>query len=127
MFLKSILDEKPGSQIHKFLKLQLENPTRGDWASSCQNNLRDLQINLSFEEIKQSTKKQFNSILKESILEKSFEYLMAKRGSKGQEINCSELKMAEYLHPGYENISINEQRSIFSIRNQMIEISVNFP
>jgi len=114
------------AQILCLLILQLENPTKGDWASSCQNNLRDLQINLSFEEIKQSSKKQFNILLKESILQKSFEYLMTKRGSKGQEINYSELKMAEYLHPGYENISINEQRSIFSIRNRMIEIPANF-
>ena len=127
MFLKSILEENPDSQIHKFLRLQLENPTRGDWASSCQNDLKDLQINLSFEEIKQSTKKQFNIILKESILKKAFEYLMAKRGSKGQEIHYSELKMAEYLQPGYENISLNDQRSIFSIRNRMIEIPANFP
>ena len=127
MFLKSILDENPSSQIRKFLELQLENPTRGDWASSCQSNLRDLQINQSFEEIKQSTKKQFNIILKESILEKAFEYLMAKRGSKGKEIHYSKLKMSEYLQPGYENISRNEQLSIFSIRNRMIEIPANFP
>ena len=79
--------------------------------------MRDLQINLSFEEIKQSTKKQFNIILKGSILKKAFDYLMTKRGSKGQEIHYSELKMAEYLQPGYENIMINEQRSIFSLRN----------
>ena len=52
---------------------------------------------------------------------------MTKRGSKGQEIHYSELKMAEYLQPGYENITINEQRSIFSIRNRMIEIPANFP
>ena len=35
--------------------------------------------------------------------------------------------MAEYLQPGYENITITEQRSIFSIRNRMIEIPANFP
>ena len=35
--------------------------------------------------------------------------------------------MSEYLQPGYENISRNEQLSIFSIRNRMIEIPANFP
>ena len=59
-------------------------------------------------------------------MKKAFEYLVNKRGSKGQEIYYSELKMAEYLLPGYENISIDEQRSIFSIRNRMIEIPENF-
>ena len=47
--------------------------------------------------------------------------------SKGQEINYEELKMAEYLRPGYEDMSIDEQQSIFSIRNRMIEIHENFP
>ena len=35
--------------------------------------------------------------------------------------------MAEYLHPGYVNITQDEQRGIFSLRNRMIEISENFP
>jgi hypothetical protein len=35
LFLKYILNEKPDSLIYKFLQLQIENPTRGDWASSC--------------------------------------------------------------------------------------------
>ena len=35
--------------------------------------------------------------------------------------------MAEYLLPGYENITIEEQRNIFSIRNRMVEINYNFP
>ena len=126
LFLKTILEENPDSMIYKFLVLQLETPTKGDWASSCKNNLRDLKINLSLEEIRDMTKKQFNMILKESISRRAFEYLMAKRGVKGKEIYYSELKMADYLQPGYENLTITEQRSIFSIRNRMIEIPANF-
>ena len=102
LFLKTILEENPDSMIYKFLVLQLETPTKGDWASSCKNNLRDLKINLSLEEIRDMTKKQFNMILKESISRRAFEYLMAKRGVKGKEIYYSELKMADYLQPGYE-------------------------
>ena len=63
------------------------------------------------------TKKQFNSTIKESIQKRAFEYLIRKKKSKGKEIEYSELKMADYLIPGYEQITINEQRSIFSIRN----------
>ena len=127
MFLKYLLEENPNSLIYRFLKLQLENPTRGDWASSCLIDLKDLQINLSFEQIEKMSKKQFNSIIKESIQKRALEYLIRKKKSKGKEIKYSELKMAEYLIPGYEKITINEQRSIFSIRNRMIEIPYNFP
>ena len=58
---------------------------------------------------------------------RALEYLISKRKIKGQEINYQELKMAEYLQPGYEEISINEQRSIFSLRNRMVQIYENFP
>ena len=35
--------------------------------------------------------------------------------------------MAEYLMPGYQNITLDEQRSIFSLRNRMVNIPSNFP
>ena len=112
-FLKSILEENPQSQIYKFLMLQFENPTRGDWASSCIDDMKNLKIELSLEDIQQLSKKQFCTMLKEAIQISAFEYLINKRGSKGQEIQYTELKMAEYLTPGYRNICIEEQRSIF--------------
>ena len=34
--------------------------------------------------------------------------------------------MAEYLLPSYEKITIEEQRNIFSIRNQVVAIPSNF-
>ena len=78
------------------------------------------------EEIEKTTKKQFKEIVKKSIKQKAFEYLENKRKSKGKEIRYTELKMAEYLQPGYVNITLTEQRGIFSLRNRMIEISENF-
>ena len=127
LFLKYLLEENPDSLTFKFLKLQLETPTRGDWASSCLRDLQELQINLSFEQIKKLSKKQFNIMVKEAIKERALEYLLSKRKIKGQEIEYQELKMAEYLLPGYEEISIKEQQSIFSIRNRMVQIYENFP
>ena len=50
------MKESPTSLISKFLQLQSENPTRGDWASNYSNDSRELKINLSFEEIKMMTK-----------------------------------------------------------------------
>ena len=35
--------------------------------------------------------------------------------------------MAEYLMPNFENISIEERRNIFEIRNRMVSIPINFP
>ena len=54
-------------------------------------------------------KNQFSKILKKSPEEKSVQYLLENRKSKGKEINNMRLKMAEYLLPQNENLSIEEQ------------------
>ena len=126
LFFKDILNEKPGSLIQRFVQLQLEKPIKGDWASSCLKSLDYLKLNYSIEEIKEMNKTQFKKILKMSIQEKSLQYLLNKRGSKGKEMQYSSLKMAEYLLPQNENLSITDQQYIFSIRNRMVEIDYNF-
>jgi hypothetical protein len=127
LFLQYILKENPDSRIYRFLQLQLKSPTRGDWASSCKQDLSDFQIELTFEEIQSLSNIKFNRMIKEAIKVKAFEYLTKKRGSKGLEIEYSELKMAEYLMPNFENHSIDNKRKIFEIRNRMLPISSNFP
>ena len=126
LFLKTILEEKEDSTIQRFLMLQFENPTKGDWASSCMQDLKDLEINLSLKEIREISKYTFLNLIKNSIQNKAFEYLIRNRRSKGHEIEYTELRMAEYLTPGYENVTIKDQRNIFAMRNRMVEIKENF-
>ena len=65
--------------ISKFLKLQIENLTRGDRASNCINDLEEFKINLSFEEIKMITNAKFNQMLKKAISIRAFDYLTQKK------------------------------------------------
>ena len=67
LFFKDILDEKRNSLIQRFVKLQLEKPSNGDWASSCLKALEYLNLSLSIKEIKEMKKNQFKNILKNSI------------------------------------------------------------
>ena len=50
---------------------------------------------------------------------------MNKRGTKGSEIEYKELKMSEYLLPNNQ-LTIEEQRTLFGMRNGMIDIPANF-
>merc|ERR1711954_308067 len=127
LFFKSILDESTESLIYRFIMAQHENPTRGDWVSSCLRDLKYLNISLTLEDIKAMKKNVFKKILKESIRDKALQYLLNKRGSKGIQIQYSSLKMAEYLLPNTEKLSISAQRYIFAIRNRMVQIENNFP
>ena len=127
LFLKTILDENTESLIYRFVMTQYENPIKGDWMSSCLRDLKYLNISLTIENIKAMKKNHFKRMLKESIENKARQYLLDKRGSKGIQIKYSSLKMAEYLLPNHEKLSISEQRYIFAIRNRMVHIENNFP
>ena len=50
---------------------------------------------------------------------------MSKRGKKGQNIEYKNLRMAEYFLPN-EELTIEEQRNIFEIRNMMTNIPSNY-
>ena len=126
LFLKYILNQEDESLIKQFFTLQMEQPTKGDWASSCVSSLEKLGIKENLEEIKIMPTQRFKNLLKTSIQNKAFAYLTGKRGIKGKEINYTGIKMAEYLMPNYTDISIEDQRNIFAIRNRMINIPANF-
>ena len=124
-FLKYILNQEAESLIFKLLHLQIENPKRGDWASSCVKNLQDLNIHLSFSEIKEMSVNKYTAIVKKKCEESAYTYLMKKKGKKGKEINYPEIQMSEYLLPNDE-LSVDEQRNIFEMRNKMSHIPSNF-
>ena len=84
LYLKYILEEDDESSLSKFFQLQLEFPTKGDWASTCQKDLEELRIEKSLEDIKLMGKRQFKKILIENGRENAFKYLISKKGSKGK-------------------------------------------
>ena len=56
-----------------------------------------LKIKMSLEEIKTLTVNKFRNIIKQSIKQRALEYLIEKRGTKGEEIVYSSIQMADYL------------------------------
>ena len=66
----------------KFFKLQ-QQPTQGDWVSTCQKDLKQLNISETLEEIKIMPKRTLKNMLQKRIQENAFNYLLKKRGSKG--------------------------------------------
>ena len=95
LYLKYILDQEDDSILKKFLNLQFEKPVRRDWASTVVCDLKELEINLSLEEIKNMTKTKFFRILKIKLKKNALSYLIRKRGRKGGEIRYTTLEMAE--------------------------------
>ena len=126
LFLKNILDQDPESRVYKFFEAQKHFPTRGDWVSICKQNIEEIKLELSMNEIKEMTKTKFATILKNKISKAAFEYLVKKEGVKGGEIKYTSLHMASYLQPYSSALSISEKQEIFAIRNDMVNISANY-
>ena len=127
LFLKYILQQSDDSILKRFLKLQLDHKTNGDWASTCLKDLKDLKITESLEEIKSMNKNKFTNILKERIRENALKYLIEKQGKKGKEIVYENIQMSEYLNPSNNYLTISDKRRMFATRKKMVEISTNFP
>ena len=126
LFLQYILQQSDDSKINQFLKLQFEQPTRGDWGSTCIQDLKQLGINESFEEIKLMTKNKFTKILKEKMMKNALIYLTGKQKNKGKEIQYTSIEMAEYLLPSTSEMTVDKKRNLFSVRNKMADIPANF-
>ena len=75
LYLKYILEQDEESTLKKFLMLQIREPSSAD-------DLKELNITLSFETIQLMTKYEFTRILKEKIKENALIYLTGKRGKK---------------------------------------------
>ena len=120
-FLKYILNQDSESLISRFLQIQIEKPTKFDWISTCIKDLKQLKIEVSLEDIRNLPTNQFKKLIRKKCKELALEYLLKKRGSKGKELIYNEIQTAEYLLPNDE-LNIEEQRTIFSIRNRMINI-----
>ena len=81
-FLKYILDQEEHSSIRRVFELQLQYPTKNDWASDCLTNLKQMDINLSLEEIRLMPENKFKNIVRQKSKECAFRYLLKGRGRK---------------------------------------------
>ena len=125
LYIKYILHQPEESNIYRMLILQLENPTRGDWASSCMKDLENINLKLTLDEIKSMKKKEYAKILKQKVEKAALKYLLDKRGKKGIELEYSCIEMAEYLLP-FNRQTVEDKCELFAVKNSMINIPSNF-
>ena len=115
-FYHYILTQKENSLLKQMLEAQIKLPVKGDFYQTIKDIIKEFDIkDESFE--KSMNKNAFKNIVRDKCKEAALKYLLEKqsRGSKGEGIKYKYLQMADYLMP-QSNISIKDQREIFSIR-----------
>ena len=63
-FLWYMLHEKDDSMLKEFLRAQCENPVKGDWVITVLEDLKELDIDKSFDEISEIPKDTFKKMVK---------------------------------------------------------------
>ena len=74
-FLHYILNDREDSLLSNVFRAQCDLPVKGDWITTVKEDLQELNINLSFDQIRVQTKDEFKTTVKQIVREKALEYL----------------------------------------------------
>ena len=123
-FLKYILDQKDSSLVKQVFNAQNADPRSGDWISTVKKDLRKLNLNYSFDEIKQFSRFTFKNILKDHIEKAALKNLTLRIKSKGKEITYDRIEMQNYLKSDSE-LSLEEKKLNFKLRTRTTDLRMN--
>ena len=126
MYLHYILTRDNTELISKFFKAQYERPVKNDWSETIINDLLELGINLSFEEIKELKKEEFAVLVKKEVRNLAFSDLMKdkEKHSKLDNIEYKEFKIQDYFVD--DRIESWIAKEIFKFRTRMTQVNENF-
>ena len=128
-YLWYLLHNEEGSLLKTFFLTQLEQPTRGDWVSTVKQDLAELNINMSFEEIENVSEEAFKKFVKDKVQKAALDYLKSLQltHSKSENLSYNELSLQGYLKSGTNNMTIKEKSFCFAARSRMIDVRCNYP
>ena len=128
MFLFYILKQDPKSMIYKFFESQKNHGTSKDWVNTVIQDLKDLNIDKNFEDIKIMKKHEFRRIVSQSIQKKAMQNLEDKKSqhSKVKQLKHEIFGMQKYLRNNNVKISIEEKQMIFKLRAKVTSVKTNF-
>ena len=126
MFLHYLLNLEETEMLHMFFRAQLKKPGKNDWTETVKQDLVDLNISLSLDEIETYPHEQFKQIVKDKCRSTAFTELMRAKSnhSKMSPLSYDELKVQSYLIDG--NFHSGDARLLFSFRTRMVKVRNNY-
>ena len=99
---------KRRKSYEKNFNAQLKNSSKRDWTEQVKRDLKELNIHMSFEEIKSMSKNSFKKYVKNKIEIEALKYLKSKIKSIGKELKYKNIEMSEYLKAD-NNLTLKEK------------------
>ena len=127
LYLKWVLQEPEDSLVYRFLQIMIKKPLVGDWINLVKQDLKDFEVNLTFDEIKRISKQEFKDKIKQKMSEKAFEYLILikEKQSKLKDIVYNKFETQHYLLPE-SGFSKTEMSNAMWARSRTIPVKANF-
>ena len=128
MFLFYILKQDPQSLIYKFFQSQKNHETSKDWVTTIRKDLKELNINMNFDDIQSMKKSEFKKMINQKIEMKTKNVLNEKKSnhSKVKNLQHNDIGIRKYLKHGQTQILVEERQLIFKLRTQMTNVKMNF-
>ena len=127
-FLWYLLNQDKRSLLSQFFHAQCDSPTRGDWVSSVKQDLKDLELDMDFDQIEACTKEAFKEKVKKNIKVAAFKMLteIQQTHSKSRSMEYNELALQKYLCSENNYMTNKEKIFAFSARAHMLKLKGNF-
>ena len=127
MYWWHIVNRDKSELIYRVYVAQKNSPVTGDWCNLVESDKIELGISLTDNELQTISKTGFKNIVKKKIQSKYLSFLneLKVKHSKSENLECSTIKMAEYLQSG--KFTTREKRLLFKLRSRTVEVKGNFP
>ena len=127
MFLFYILNQDSNSMIYKFFESQKSHQTSKDWVTTITQDIKELNIDKTFEEIKKMKKNEFNRMVTQKIQKWTLDKLEEKKKthSKVKELIHENLGIQKYLKHSNIKITKEERQLIFQLRSEVTNVKMN--
>ena len=126
-FLHYILHESKNSMISRVFESQRRNRTAKDWVTTVLSDIKEINLDIKFEDIRKMKKGTFVNVIKRKVEYKSLKYLenIKETHSKVKSLKHPVLKMQPYLMPNDEKMKREECQVIFQMRSQVTDTKIN--
>ena len=98
-FLHYILRQDEHSLVYNFFKIQSEYSVIGDWADQVKCDLKSINIDLSFEDIKLYSKEQFRELVNGKIKQHAYKWLLSEKDklSSAKDLHYNKFEVQSYF------------------------------
>ena len=124
-YLHYLATQPEDGMLYRVFISQWRYPVKGDWTEEVKQNMIEMDINLSLEEIKKKSSNSFKRIVKVKTKEFTLNYLLGikERHSKMDDLHYGELTLQNYLKD--QDIPVVEARNLYRYRTRCAKYKEN--